>query len=193
MQTDLDILLDSIRPERTVVETFNRANQAINTFRAGSALIDNWQQFKRTMVGFRRHFDLYCLRLSGHVNVPDDYYLSDFTFPVLREIYGTNGEKAAFEMARTGAGGGLYEVLRAVGMHVAEKYAKAEITAKVSVYLENLTVDQQLAASAEYLSRHGHLLPSEMTEASAGRIHDRFNKVLEQHPWLILKIHEVGR
>jgi hypothetical protein len=32
-----------------------------------------------------------------------------------------------------------------------------------------------------------------MTEKSAARIHANFGKVLEKHPWLILKIREVGR
>ncbi len=78
-------------------------------------------------------------------------------------------------------------------MHVAEAYIKMEIQAKVDAYLESLSNDQQLAESSEYLAKHGHLLPSEMTEATAARIHAEFRKVLEKHPWLVLKIHEVGR
>ena len=84
-------------------------------------------------------------------------------------------------------------MLRSIATHVVERYAKMEIQTRVDAYLKDLTVDQQLAASSEYLAKHGHLLPSEMTEKSAARIHANFAKVLEKHPWLLLKIHEVGR
>jgi hypothetical protein len=52
---------------------------------------------------------------------------------------------------------------------------------------------QQLDACSEYLSKYGSLLPPEMTEASAARIRADFRKVLERHPWLLKKTHEVGR
>ena len=193
MQTKLDNLLASIDPEETIVETFNRANEAINTFHLNSALIEDWKEFKHCMAKFVRYIDGYCLRLTKSVNVSSDYYWLQFAEPALRGIYGSNGQKAAFEMARTGVGGGLYGLLRSIAMHVAEDYAKREIQAKVDSYLEGLTVDEQIEASSEYISKHGHLLPSEMTEASAARIHAEFRKVLEKHPWLLLKIRNVVR
>ena len=192
MQTELDKLLDSISPEKVIVATFNRANEAINTFHPRSALIENWDEFRYCMAEFLRHVDNYSLLLRRPVDVSSDYYWS-LCVRVLLKVYGSSGEKAAFEMARTGNDGGLIAVLRSVSMHVSEGYAKMEIQSRVDAYLKDLTVDQQLTASSEYLAKHGHLLPSEMTEKSAARIHANFGKVLEKHPWLILKIHEVGR
>lgn len=192
MQTELDKLLGSISPEETIVKTFNLANQAIGTFHPRTALLENWNEFRYCMAEFLRHVDSYSLRLSRPIDVSSDYSWS-LCARVLREVYGSSGEKAAFEMARTGNDGGLNAVLRSIAMHVAEDYIKMEIQAKVDAYLKNLTVDQQLAASSEYLAKHGHLLPSEMTEKSAARIHANFGKVLEKHPWLVLKLHEVGR
>lgn len=192
MQTELDRLLSSISPERVIVETFNRANEAINTFHPKSALIENWDEFRYCMAEFLRHVDNYSLRLRRPIDTSSDYYWS-LCVRVLLKVYGSSGEKAAFEMARTGNDGGLNALLRSVAMHVAEGYIKMEIQARVSAYLEGLTVDQQLQASSEYLAKHGHLLPSEMTESSAARIHAEFRKVLEKHPWLLLKIHDVGR
>lgn len=192
MQTEIDRLLNSISPEETIVKTFNRANEAINTFCPKSALIENWDEFRCCMAEFQRHVEHHSLRLRGSVDISSDYYWSQCV-RVLLKVYGSSGEKTAFEMARTGNDGGLNAVLRSVAMHVAEGYAKIEIQAKVNAYLKDLTVDQQLAASSEYLAKHGHLLPSEITEKSAARIHANFGKVLEKHPWLILKIHEVGR
>jgi len=192
VQTELDKLLSSISPEKVIVATFNRANEAVNTFHPKTALIENWDEFRCCMEEFMRHVERHCLRLRGSVDISSDYYWSQCV-RVLLNVYGSSGEKAAFEMARTGSGGGLYAVIRAVAMHVAEEYAKTEIEARVNTYLDSLTVDQQLEASSEYIAKYGRFLPSEMTEASAARIHAEFRKVLQRHPWLILKIHDVGR
>lgn len=192
MQTELDKLLDGISPEEAIVKTFNRANEAINTFHPKSVVIENWDEFRDCMAEFPPHVDKHIFQLRRPIDVSSDYYWSQCA-RVLLKVYGPNGEKAAFEMVRTGNDGGLNAVLRSVAMHVSEGYAKMEIQGRVDAYLKDLTVDQQLAASSEYLVKHGHLLPSEMTEKSATRIRAEFRKVLEKHPWLILKIHEVGR
>jgi len=192
MQTELDKLLSSISPEKVIVATFNRANEAINTFHPKSALIENWDEFKHCMAEFMRHVERHSLRLSRPIDVSSDYYWA-LCVRVLLKVYGSSGEKAAFEMARTGNDGGLNAVLRSVAMHVSEGYIKMEIQARVDAYLKSLSNEQQLAASSEYLAKHGHLLPSEMTEKSAARIHANFGKVLAKYPWLVLKLHEVGR
>jgi len=193
MATELDRLLASISPEKTIVETFNRANCAINTFPVNNGQITEWNQFTTCMADFTRHIDFHVLRLRRPIAVSRDDYWQRCAAPALQGVYGPSGAKAAFEMARTGNGGGLYAVLRAVAMHIAEDYAKREIAARVGSYLQRLSVDQQFEACSEYLSKYGSLLPSELTEASAARIRADFYKVLERHPWLLKKTHEVGR
>ena len=192
MQTELDRLLASISPEETIVKTFNRANEALNTFHPRTALIENWNEFRDSMAEFLRHVERHTLRLRRPVDVSSGYYWSQCV-RVLLKVYGSSGEKVAFEMARTGNEGGLNAVLRSLAMHVAEGYIKMEIQAKVNAYSRSLSNDQQLAASSEYLAKHGHLLPSDITENTAARVQANFGTVLEKHPWLVLKIHEVGR
>lgn len=193
MQTELDKLLFSIRPQKAIVETFDRANQAINSFHVDSAQIDDLDCFEGCMADFARHIDSLVLRLRRPIDIPPHEYWSRCAEPLLRGIYGSSGAKAAFEMSRTGSGGGLYSVLRSVAMHAAEDYCKREIQARVNAYLEPLSADEQLEACSEYLAKYGPLLPPEMTEKSAGRIRADFGKVLERHPWTLLKTHEVGR
>jgi len=192
MPTKLDTLLASIRPEKVIVETFNRANEAINTFHVKAAQIKKWDEYTYCMAEFLRHIDRCSLGLCRPLDASPDYYWA-LCVKVLCGIYGSNGEKAAFEMARTGKDGGVYGLLRSVAMHVAEGYAKTEIQARVNAYLEDLTVDQQYEASSEYIAKYGRFLPSEMTEASAARIRAEFRKVLEKHPWLLLKIRDAVR
>lgn len=193
MGTELDRLLESISPEKTIAETFNRANHAIITFAAGSGQIIEWDRFTVFMGEFARHVDSHVLRLRRPFVVSGDDYWQRCVVPALHEVYGSSGAKAAFEMARTGIHGGLYAVLRAVAMHIAEDYAKREIAARVGTYLHRLSAKEQSEACTEYLSKYGALLPSELTEASAARIRADFHKVLERHPWLLKKTHEVGR
>ena len=112
---------------------------------------------------------------------------------ILMRAYGSNGEKAAFEMARTGNDGGLYAVLKKMANSMAEQYIENEVSAKVSFYWNGLTVDEMLKAADEYLSKYGHLLPSELTEGSAGRIRANMPKVLQEHPRLLQRLGRIGR
>ena len=193
MQTKLDTLLVRLDPDKTITETFNRANEAINTFSVDRAQIIEWAQFERCLCEFTRHVLFSVLQLRTQTDVSLDFYWSHYTVPALRQVYGPSGTKAAFEMARTGNDGGLYTVLRRMSMRVAEDYCKREIAARVSVYLESLSVGEQMEACSDYLDKYGVLLPSELTEDSAARIRADFGKVLKQHPWLLKKVHEVGR
>ena len=192
MQTKLDKLLEFIDPEENIVETYNRANQAINTCGINTALIGQWDQFRYCMAEFLRHLDFCILRLSEPIDESWEYYWQHCT-RVLFRVYGTNGEKAAFEMARTGNESGLYGVLKAVAMQVAEDYSKKEISAKAITYWKSLSVDEQFDVCDEYIAKYGRFLPSEITEGSAARIKVNFIKVLEEHPRLVQRIRSVGR
>lgn len=187
MQTELDRLIHSIRPERTIEEVFNRANEAINTFHLEAAQISEWDDFRHCMAEFLRHVEACSLRLNGPVEASSDFYWGRCAH-VLLKVYGSSGEKAAFEMARTGNDGGLNAVLRAVAMHMAEEYAQKEISAKVGIYWQSLSVEQKFNVSSEYITKYGRFLPSELTEGSAARIRANFPKVLEKHPRLIQRI-----
>jgi hypothetical protein len=192
MQTKLDRLLASISPEKTTVETYNRANEAINTFDAASAQITDWDQFRYCMAEFLRHVDFCVLRLRRPVDASWECYW-EHCLPILLGAYGHSGEKTAFERSRTGVEGGFYGVLKAVAIRRAEDYTQNEISAKIVVYLDSLSVDEQLDACSEYISKYGHLLPSEITEGYAIRIRANFRKVLEEHPRLLLRLRGVDR
>ena len=191
MHTRLDKLLATISPNRTITETYNRANEAINTFHT-IARIDKWDEFGYCMARLLQRLDVCILRLSRPVDSSLDYYLSLFPNVLIR-VYGPNGEKAAFEMARTGNEGGLYSVIKAVAMRRADEYSQNEIAGRVGDYLANLSVNEQFDACSEYISKYGYLLPSEITEGNAIRIRANFSKVLEKHPRFLMKFQGVGR
>ena len=192
MPTKLDRLLDSISPEKTIEDIYNRANEAINSFRFKKAQITQWDEFRWCIAEFLRHLEEHILNLRKPVDISLDWYWGHSVRSLLK-IYGINGEKAAFEMARTGNEGGMYAVLKAFAMRRAEEYSQNEIAAKVLFYWNALSVDEQSEAMDEYLRKYGHLFPSELTEGNAVRLRGSFWKVLQKHPELVQKIRQTGR
>ncbi len=192
MPTKLEQLLADIDPEKTYDQTFARADDALNSFPASSGRITDWDEFIRHMARFANHVEAKILRM--HAGPMED---SEFCRSRCREhlshIYGHNGAKAAFEMARTGNEGGLFAVLKAVALRMAEEYAEAEVTARIMDCWNGLTLDGQTLVTDEYLAKYSHLLPSELTEGSAARIRADFPKVLAQHPQILQKTRRLGR
>jgi len=192
MKTDLERLLEDLDPERTIEAVFRRADDAINSFPLRRAQITDWNEFTACMAEFVVHVESCILRVKRPVRSSFDFEWGRAP-AVLIKVYGRSGEKAAFEMARTGNEGGLYSVFKAVAMRIADDLSKNEIAARVNAFWRSHSPEEILEASTEYLDRYGHLLPSEMTEASAARIRAGFLKVLENHPKLVQQLRRVGR
>jgi len=192
MTTELGQLLWQLDPQRTIEPAFQRADEAVNSFATESAQITEWDRFRDCMARFVVHVESCVLRLRRPVRSAFDLEWGR-AVAVLTKIYGRNGEKAAFEMARTSNEGGLYGVLKAVAMRLAEDMSKNEIASRVRTFWKDHTPAEVLAASQEYLAKYGHLLPSELTEDSAARLRANFLKVLENHPELVQRLHRVGR
>ena len=193
LPTKLQRLLMALHPDRVLDETDRRVDEALNSFVGGRpATIEKWDAFRGCLMDLLRHVEANVLRLSKPVRMGVDFEWGRCC-QVLTRVYGPNGEKAAFEIARTGNEGGLYSVLRKMARQIAEQTAQSEIAAKVSFFWENLTVAERFAASQEYLAMYGHLLPSELTEGSAARVRANLPKVLEEHPQLIRRLQRLGR
>ena len=192
MKTKLDRLLESIDPARTLDQVSARVDEALNSFRVKSGIIEDWEGFRTVLTEFFRHVENIVLRIR-----PPFFPNPDFDWvrccKLLLKEYGANGEKAAFEMARTGTEQGLYGVLKTVATRMVDDYAGNEIAARVSKFWETLSTDEKLAASQEYLVKFGHLLPSELTSGSAARIRVNFPKVLEEHTSIVKNLRNIGR
>ena len=186
MPSQLDQLLDSIHPTRSLEEVSRRTDDAINSFPVEASQIGDWQEFRACLVQFMRHVENTVLRIrpgcSGVGSM--DFHWGRCCRILIRE-YGPNGEKAAFEMARTGNGGGLYAVLKRIARHISKRFADTETKARVQHYWDSLPTDEQLRAGDEYLKKYGHLLPTELTEASAARIRANLPRVIEEHPKML--------
>lgn len=191
METKLDRLLNSIDPVRTQDQVSSRVDEAMNSFHVESGIIHQWEDYKVVLTNFFCHVENIVLRIYPPRRAAPD---TDWgrCCQLIRQEYGPNGEKAAFEMIRTGSEGGLYAVLKAVAKRMIDTYAGNEISARINRYWQHLSTDEKIAAPQEYVRKYGHLLPSELTEGSAARILVNFTKVLEEHPNLIKRMRNIG-
>ena len=192
----LELLLDSIHPSRIIDETERRVDASINAFPFVASSVTTWEEFRSVVGSFCVYVENNVLGrgAGGQISEAErGFGWGRVSAGILSRAYGPSGDKAAFEMARTGHEGGLFAVLREVGRRMAEDYAKGEIAARVAAYWHSLTPDEQIAAGQEYLRTYRELLPSELTEGSAARIRGSFWKVLEEHPWALKRLRRVGR
>ena len=184
MSTKLDRLLEAIHPDITLRPIFDRAGTAVNSFPFPDVIITQFDRFRYLLVRFSQHLDAKILRIESMPDMGVDFHWSR-CYQILKQIYGPNGEKTAFDMIRTNKEGGLREVINKFTDTVVQNYAANEISAKISFYINNLSVTEKIAAGKEYVQKYGHLLPNELTESTAVRIQANFAKVLEKHVFMV--------
>lgn len=194
MESRLDRLLADIAPRRTLEEVARRTDEALNAFSANGAQITDWDEFRQCLIRYMRQVEsrILGIRAEQFPRVGADFHWGRCCH-VLTRIFGPNGDKAAFEMARTGTEGGLYAVLKAMARQLADRYARNEVAARVSDYWDSLSMDEKFAAADEYLCKYGHLLPSELTEESGIRVRANLPKALNEHPRLTQRLGQIGR
>ncbi len=191
--TKLDRLLSSIEPERTIDRVARLVDEAINKFLPGPEQIQQFDGFVAYIICFCRFVETTVLGLrNGAPQASRDYDLGRCTH-IISEAYGAQEFRTAFEIARTGNEGGLYAVLRKLGEVFAKEYTQNEIAARIWAYWNGLSLAEKLAAPDEYLSKYGHLLPSEITEGYAVRIRTNLPKVLQEHARMMQRLRRVGR
>jgi len=192
MKTKLGRLLESIDPALTLDQVSARVDEALNSFQVQSGIMEDWGEFRVVLTGFYRHVENAILKIPSFRSSYSDIDWGRCRQALIKQ-YGANGEKAAFEMARTGTEQGLYGVLKTIARRMADDYAGNEISARISNFWEGLSTDEKLAASLEYLDKYGHLLPSELISGSAARVRANFLQVLKEHPRMIKRLRGIGR
>ena len=192
MEAKLDALLKSIASEKTIDQVSARIDTAINSFPLNSAVVTDWNEFMHILANF------YCLVESRALGLHQDRKPNfDFDWGrccnLLLKHWGLSGEKAAFEMARTGNEGGLKRVLETIASLMSQQYAENEITSRSLHFWNPLTTDEKFTVMDIYLKKYGHLLPSELTESNAIRLRTKFHTVFKQHPYMMKKLGSIGK
>lgn len=192
MKSKLDKLIDSIDPARSLDQISALVDKGVNTFSAGRGQIHDRNEFKTLLVNFFCHIENAVLKTR-----PKRLPHSDIDWGrcsnMLAKEYGPNGDITAFEIAQSGAEGGLYSVLKTIAKHMADEYASNYIGSIVNEFWDSLSSDEKLAVSNEYLDKYGRLVPSELREGGAVRVRAFFWKVLEEHPKIVRRLRNVNR
>lgn len=192
MRTSLKQLLQSIDPDIVLTPLERRINDALNGYTHVQSQITDWAAFKIELRRFLNVIESRALRLKVPYKVDAEFGWGRCVRLLMR-AWGAAGDKAAFEMARTGNEGGLYEVLKTMARELGKMYAETEIAGKVNVFWSALTAPEKLSVADEYLATFGQLYPSEMTEGSAARLNANMPKVLIDHPQTIEQFRRIGR
>jgi len=182
MATRLERFVNDCRPARLSDPVYQAADEALMRF--GGPPGDVITSHSRFADLFIRFLNLVVGCIAGRGGPFPGSAQQDWGRCVraFRGIYGApNGEKTAFEIARTGKGDALNGLLRKFAYEVARQYVENQIRAIISAYWNSLSVEEKLTVPDEYLAKHGHLLPSELREAGLGRVHAEFPRVLEAH------------
>lgn len=190
MKTKLDKLIDNIDPAVTLEKISCLVDKAVISFKAGSGVVNNQEEFESIMVNFFCHVENVVLKINPK-RLPHPDIDGHRCNKMLRKEYGPNGENTAFVIAKSGTEGGLYSVLRAVARHMANEYAENYIGSFISEFWESMSVDEKLAVSKEYLDKYGRLIPSELMEGGAVRMRAFFWKILEEHPRIVQRLRNI--
>ena len=192
MTTKLDRLLESIDPSRTIDQVSADVDLAVNSYTISRTNIRDWDEYEKCIADFCQYIETSVLKIGASVTKYREFYWSRCV-NIINNEFGPSGIKTAFEMVKTGKEGGLYRILKIIADHMAQTYAQNEISARISDYWNHMMVNEQLAATDEYLSKFGHLLPTEFTDGSAVRLKVHFTEVLNHHPNMIRRMRQIGR
>ena len=193
MATRLDRLLDSLNPSYTIDEINRRADAALESFQLKPVRLIQWTEFQCWFVCLCRHIEGGILGLQG--GTPDsglDFDWGRFV-SILTKAFGSEGPKAAFEIARMNCEAGVTGLARRIAQVLADQHIQNQIEELVWQYWNSLSVDEKLAAADLYLAKYGFLLPRELTEGSAARVRDHLPQFLMEHPRLVERLHRIGR
>lgn len=184
MKTRLERLLGNIEGIPDRIDRF--ADRSLNTFPQAEAIIEDWDRYRDCLASFFCHMECVILGIPQRTTSID--FDVDRCWQLLRKKYGESAPQAAFEATRTGNEGGLRGVLQSVAELFGRDYAENLVGITVEAYWSNRSAEGLLADADEYVRRYKHMIPGEISEGSAGRIHVNFRKVLKQHPFLVRRL-----
>lgn len=192
VEEKLDSLLDAIDPSRTLDEGEHRADTALGSYALDVGAIQDWREYVGCLARFFGHLERHLLNLPGPYpgNATECWGQCS---RVLDQIYGRNGDMAAYQIVRTGAERGLYGVLKEVARSQARAYTEREILAQVVAFWKALSAKEQFEAVDIYLAEYGHYYPDEFQAGGFSTLKIHFWKVLVEHPHMLQRLRKVTR
>lgn len=179
IMSEIITILNELTEPGYTEEKYLGADRAINAVCVKGPL-GSFNEFKQILIEVILLIQNHVLKAQKTVEGAEEFYLG-IAFRVLQKEYGPNGEKAAYEMSRTGKEGGINAVIRSLAYGYTDILFENEAKAKVAVIWEKLSNDQKFLIMDQYVSKFGYLWPDELTENGAVRLKMNFPKTLQLH------------
>ena len=194
MASRLEQLLDSIAPYRTLDGVGRKIDDVLNTLVLPAVTIDDATELRALFVEAWRHLHgrLWGLGEALPEIAPD--YEWALCQRILNAVYGgKEGWRSALELARTGVDGGLYGAVKAFLQKAAEQYLGKIIEAGIDSLWRQLSFEEQIAVTREYMSEYGSLLPASVADRSSVDLVLGFPRLLREHPRILQRASRIGR
>ncbi len=185
MSTKLEKLLDRIDPSCTIEPNYRRADEAVNGFSWQTSTVYSWEAHENCLAEFLEY--LYEKEFSTSNMDMDHDFRYGLAIRHLEKKYPENTSTTVHSIMSTGVEGGVYSILKALAHAVAAEFSQRVIGSHVSEYWNNLSTDEKLAASDEYIDLYQDILPASVLSDRV-RFKAFFWKVLEDHPWVLKRI-----
>ncbi len=194
MASRLEQLLDSIAPYRTLDGVGRKIDDVLNTLVLPAATINSATELRALLVEAWRHVHGRVWGLHGALPEIDSSHEWAWCQRVLNAVYGgQEGWRSALELARTGVDGGLYGVVKAFLQKAAEQYLGKIIEAGIDSLWRQLSFEEQVAVTREYMSEYGSLLPASVADRSSVDLVLGFPRLLREHPRILQRASRIGR
>ena len=185
--TNLDKLLDSIDPSKTIEQISARANVAVDSFSVAPCRFKTIEEFFEFTAKFYHHMQQHVLQMK-HAKMPNPKTYTGLIHRILVKEFGPNGVITAMEISISGIEGGIYHIIKKIAENMVENYFNSEITAKVMKFWGKLSPEERYTVADEYLQKYNSLLPYEFKVGNAARLRKNILKVLTEHPRTINRI-----
>jgi hypothetical protein len=190
----LDELLKNIDPSKTIDHFNSIVDKALNSYEYPKSPIKDYDLLMKVLSDFYWYVERKCWGLGTEPD-PGDDWKRGFCRQLLEREYGRNFQITVMEMAKSGVGGGLYEIFRKIGEAVAQNWINKKIEMEVGKYHNEIFTSYEVFKGAvkEYADKYGHLLPKGLTENDNADLLIEFIDVLKKHPYMIKHMREIGR
>lgn len=190
MATRLQRLVRSIEPLPDRVDHF--ADSAMNSFRMPSPIVSDWDACRRLLKRFHAHVRAALLQCPDCADITE---VGGECEQLLQRRFGPSWPQAVFEVARTGAEGGLYRVLRELARMQAAAYSEQLVAITVDWYCRHRSAEQVEQDVDEYITSYGRNMPPELIEGTAARIRhpQGFANLLKRHPFVMHRLRQATR
>ncbi|MGA2497749.1 MAG: hypothetical protein ABSH20_08410 [Tepidisphaeraceae bacterium] len=188
----LDQFLESISPQRTILDIGMKIDRALNTFPVPAQWTGNHDSFQEMVIQFLCHVDQHLAGASSR-RPPMPPYDLGHCVDVFESIYGSMGIHRAYDLARTGHEGGVYRVLRDFAAALVMRAHRHTIAKPISDFLWDMTEEGRMEMARHYIARFGSYLPPEWLEHGGVPVARNLKQILQQHPELMVKIMSLDR